>query len=290
MSAQLMDWKSAIEFMRKDTAWSTFLEENYWSEDLLANVANFENSDEFAKTLSLIEEYAPSAKSIVVLGAGNGTMAIALAKKGYDIKAIENSYDESIGIKAIQTLKVHFQLENIEIMSCNYEKLNLSTNSVDIVYMRQNLHYAKDLNKQIAEISRILKLGGIFLATRTHVADDKEEQEAFQAQNPLSKIYNGEHAFLQKEYKNAIFSANLNIWKTLKYFDSTINYLPNPIQDLIEKSIKNQKTIKMIHDSLAMKIPFFRKYYAKSTLENYGLLLDETAIPGRFYTYITVKD
>lgn len=289
MSNKIKALHKAIEELRtkEEVHFSQFLKEEYLSVDLISNIERFETSNEFERTLALFDEYAPTAKKVAVFGAGNGTAAVNVARKNYEVIAVEDSLHPNLGAKALYTLKDAYKLQNFDIINSTWEKTPIPTNSVDIVYMRQNLNYADDLDKVLKEIGRILKLGGVLIATRTQVLLDDEDKDEYLQH---SIFHNSDNAYSIKAYKNAIFSAGLNIWKTLKYYDSTINYLPNEKAELIEKSIKNQKTIQLIHNSLAMKVPFIKDYYAKSTLENYGLLLEEKAIYPRFYTYIAVKD
>ena len=66
--------------------------------------------------------------------------------------------------------------------------LPIADDSVDLVYSRQVLHHAVDLDRFVAEVARILRPGGTLLACREHVVDDDGQKQAFLAAHPVNRL------------------------------------------------------------------------------------------------------
>lgn len=106
------------------------------------------------------------------------------------------------------------------------EKLLFEDESFDVVFARQALHHAKDLDKLCKEMGRVLKKGGTFIAIREHVISTKKDLPIFLSNHPLHKLYGGENAFLLKEYLNAIRNAHIKLTAVLNPIESDINLFP----------------------------------------------------------------
>ncbi|MBC7747661.1 MAG: methyltransferase domain-containing protein, partial [Methylotenera sp.] len=210
-----MTWEETIKFIRTQPEFKGLVEKAYFEEDLPLNVERFKKSEEFIETLELLKQYQPYAKSILDIGSGNGISAIALALEGYNVVTIEPDSSDTVGGGAIRKLKEHYNLSNLEVHEAFAEELQLPNANFDIVYARQCMHHAYDLNKFVAEASRATKKGGLFITIRDHVIFNKKDKEWFLATHPLQKFYGGENAFTPTEYKNAMVKAGLQIIKEL---------------------------------------------------------------------------
>jgi hypothetical protein len=123
------------------------------------------------------------------------------------------------------------------------------------------------------EISRVLKPGGIFIATREHVINKPTDLNCFLAQHPLQKMYGGENAYLLRDYTNAIQRSGIHINEILNPFASDINLFPES-----QMTIKN-KIAEKIHLPFPSLIPTaVLKVIGKF---NYN--------PGRLYSFIGKK-
>ncbi|GAB4485467.1 MAG: hypothetical protein OHK0045_02930 [Raineya sp.] len=289
-----MTWEETIQYIRTKPEYQYLVEKAYFEENLPLNVERFIKSEEFAETLNILKKYQPTATSILDIGAGNGVSSIAFALSGYQVTAVEPDKSETIGAGAVRKLKEHYQLSNIEIFESFAEEIQFPDEHFDIVYARQCMHHAYDLEKFVAQASRVLKKGGLFMTVRDHVVFDPKDKEWFLAMHPLQKFYGGENAFSAEEYKSAMKKAGLEVVQEIKHFDSVINYFPST-KDEIENYQKNQ--VKLREANLIRKIGFLgrisfvKKLYHLYLDKKVGkiLPLDEKNIPGRMYSYICIK-
>jgi ubiquinone/menaquinone biosynthesis C-methylase UbiE len=292
MNAENKTWEQTIEYIRTQPEYKELVEEAYFDSNLSANVERFKKSSEFETTLQLIKEYAPNAKSIIDIGAGNGISTIAFAMKGFDVISIEPDPSATIGAGAIRTLVKDYALSNVEVYEKFAEELNLPENNFDVVYARQSMHHAYDLQSFINECSRVLKKGGILITVRDHVVFDHSDKQFFLKEHPLHKFYGGENAFHPNEYKNAFLQANLKLEKELKYFDSPINYFPAQYESKISK-YNSLRAGAM--EKLGKKIgplaqfDFIKNLYLRRAGLTYEQFFNETKVAGRMYTYISKK-
>ena len=283
-----MTWEETIRFIRTKPEFKQLVELAYFEEELCLNVERFKKSREFIETLSLLKQYQPLAKKILDIGSGNGISTIAFALEGYQVTSIEPDKSETIGAGAISQLKEYYHLENVQVLSEYAEDIQFQEGSFDIVYSRQCMHHAYNLEKFVFEAGRVLKPGGLFITVRDHVVFDKKDKAVFLNAHPLQKFYGGENAFTPDQYKNAIFKAGLKLVKELKFYDSVINYFPLVVE-VNEENIQKEKERLINH--LKSKISYFanlklvQNYYLARTTKN----INEKSIAGRMYSFIALK-
>ncbi|MFT6841272.1 MAG: ubiquinone/menaquinone biosynthesis C-methylase UbiE [Psychroserpens sp.] len=287
-----MTWEETIKFIRTQDEYKELVKKAYFEEDLALNVERFQNEEEFAETLKILKAYQPKAEHILDIGCGNGISSISFALQGYKVAAVEPDPSPTIGAGAIRKLKENYHLDNIEVYEAYAEDIHFNDESFDVVYVRQAMHHANDLDKFIAEAGRVLKKGGLLITVRDHVIFDLKDKAWFLEMHPLHKFYGGENAFTTEEYKNAMFKAGLKVEKELKYYDSVINYFP-----LTETDFKKRREV-IIEDrkkSLDRKIGVFSNIgvlfnlYDKLLDIRNGSAFDEKNNPGRMYSYIAIK-
>ena len=179
----------------------------------------------------------------------------------------------------------------ISIDGCRYntltlilrgEELPFADETFDIVYARQVLHHAQDLDQLCCEVRRVLKKKGVFIATREHVISRYEDLGRFFANHPLHHLYGGENAFLLKDYLCSIKSAKLKLIKLLGPYDSAINLFPQSPAEM-----KNEYN-KWIYSKFGERIGkylyhdfFYMKYLRLRTKRDHT--------PGRLYSFIAQK-
>jgi ubiquinone/menaquinone biosynthesis C-methylase UbiE len=284
-----MTWEETIISIRKKEEFKELVEKAYFDEDLKLNVIRFGNSEEFKETVKILKKYSPEASSILDIGCGNGISSVNFALKKYHVTAVEPDSSNTVGAGAVKQLKKTYNIDNILVYEAFAEDINFDSNFFDVVYIRQAMHHANDLNKFIKECVRVLKPNGLLLTIRDHVIYDKEDKEWFLKSHPLQKYYGGENAFTSNEYKNAIVNAGAKVVKELRYFDSIINYFPFSEKDIIK--MKKQNII-LQKNKLSKKLGLIGKNWI--VWETYRLLsnynpLNESLIPGRMYSYIARK-
>lgn len=287
-----MTWHETIEYIRTIPEYKDLVEKAYFEEDLSLNVDRFRRSEEFEETLKLLKKYQPNAKTILDIGCGNGISSIAFALQNYQVIAVEPDPSETIGAGAIRKLKQINQLQNIEIFEAFAEDIAFDTESFDVVYIRQAMHHAYDLNKFIGEAGRVLKKGGLLFTVRDHVIFDEKDKEWFLENHPLQKFYGGENAFKPEEYREAMQKAGLEVKQEIKYYDSVLNYFPSTKEELSEKvkliEIQRKKSLQGKIKFLA-DVPLFFYFYTLYLNAKYGSPTDEKRVPGRMYSYIALK-
>ncbi|BAO74409.1 class I SAM-dependent methyltransferase [Winogradskyella sp. PG-2] len=284
-----MTWEETIEYIRNKPEYNELVEKAYFDENLKLNIKRFGNSKELIETLKIFNKYAPNAKTILDIGCGNGISTINFALKGYTVTAVEPDLSRTVGSGAIKILKNDLNLNNIEVFEDFAENINFSSHTFDIVYMRQAMHHANDLNTFIKESVRVLKPGGLLVTVRDHVITDLEDKDWFLKEHLLHKFYGGENAFKASEYRKAILVAGATIKKELKYYDSIINHFPKTEQQVNEerdKQVIKQKNKLKKKLGIIAKLPLIWDLYKK--VSGYQPL-DENHIPGRMYTYIALK-
>ena len=244
MSKESLNWEQTIKHIRTDPAYADLVHEAYLGEDTEDSVLRFSDSEEFANTKELITSSLGKNDTgvpwrVLDLGAGNGIATIAFATSGFNVTALEPDPSDTIGAGAIKRMARKMGLEKfVKVEEAWGEALPFPDGAFDVVYGRQVMHHAHDLNKFVAEAARVLREGGIFVTTRDHVVFDATDKENFLERHPLHKFYGGENAFSLEEYETAITSAGLSIEQRLAPGDSAINYAPwsrNRVKTLLKR-------------------------------------------------------
>ena len=223
-----MTWEETVIQFRLQPENKQIASDAYLEEDIIKNVERFRKSEEWIETLKELRSYIKESKKVKILdiGAGNGISSIAFALEGYEIVALEPDKSNTVGSGAIKILAKHFKLKNITVIEAFGENLPFNDESFDVVYGRQVMHHAYNLEGFVQEASRVLKKSGVFMTIRDHVIKNKKDKDRFLLLHPLHKYYGGENAFLFTEYKGAIEKAGLRIMKVLTPSQSPINYSP----------------------------------------------------------------
>ncbi|MDI6049194.1 class I SAM-dependent methyltransferase [Flavobacterium sp. XS2P24] len=287
-----MTWEETIEFIRTQPEYKELVDKAYFDSDLSLNVENFMQSEEFIETLQLLKKYQPDARTLLDIGSGNGISAVALALKGYNVLTIEPDSSDTVGAGAIRKLKTHYNLTNLEVFEAFAEELQLPYESFDIVYVRQCMHHAYDLEKFVAEASRVTKKNGLFITIRDHIIFDERDKEWFLNNHPLQKFYGGENAFTPSEYKTAMIKAGLKIEEEIKYFDNIINYYPSSKEEISNMfEFAKSKALLNLNKKIGVlsKISFLQEMYFKKIGLSKESVYDEKKISGRMYSYLCIK-
>ncbi len=287
-----MTWEETIQYIRTQPEYTDVVRYAYFDVDLPLNVERFKQEGEFIETLQFLKKYAPHAKTILDVGAGNGISAIAFALQGYEVTVVEPDPSETIGAGAINLLAQHYKLQNITVHQTFAEDIGFQADSFDVVYVRQAMHHAYSLEKFVFELGRVLKKGGLLLTIRDHVIFDETDKQRFLTHHPLQKFYGGENAFTSEEYRNAMIKAGLEIVKEIKYFDSIVNFFPLTAQEIenLPQETKKKRT-KYLKQKIGflVNIPFVSTIYNAYLNKKVGNPLDEKTVAGRMYSYIAIK-
>ena len=194
--------------------------ECYYESPVIEAAMRFWRSEEWSAVKSFLP---PTLGKALEIGAGRGVSSFALAKEGWEVTALEPDPSDLVGVGSIKRLATEADLP-IKVVQEFDEQLPFEDGSFDVVYARQVLHHARDLKQLCSEIARVLKPGGLFIATRDHVLHRKEDLPAFLDAHPLHNLYGGENAYLLEEYLRALRAAPLKIERRFRSFQSAIHY------------------------------------------------------------------
>ncbi|MEQ8926495.1 MAG: class I SAM-dependent methyltransferase [Fulvivirga sp.] len=286
-----MTWEETIDMIREDPEYQNLVRDAYFEADLPLNVERYKAGVEYKKIKDWLVDLGLTQGRVLDIGSGNGISAISFALDGYEVTAVEPDPSDTVGAGAINALKDHYQLQNLKVYESFAEDIGFDSKSFDLVFVRQALHHANDLNKFVAECQRVLSEGGIMMTIRDHVIYDERDKEWFLEMHPLHKFYGGENAYRSDEYEEAFKNSGFEILNRFRYYDTPVNYFPvpedsvNPI--LVEAQLKENLFRKI---SISKYIPFVFKIY-KLYLKARGVSFkqDERLIPGRMYSYILKK-
>ena len=204
MNDKQLTWEEAVIWLREQPEKAKLVHDCYYDDPIEQAANRYSNSEEWLAVKKLLNKYLPG--KVLDLGAGRGISSYAFAKEGCNVIALEPSSSDIVGVGAIKAINSKSSL-SIKISQHHAESLPFPDNSFDIVYGRAVMHHCKNISVLCEEASRVLKPGGIFLATREHVLSQREDLQNFLDSHSLHFLYGGENAYLLDEYVNSIVAA-----------------------------------------------------------------------------------
>jgi SAM-dependent methyltransferase len=226
MSGEAMNWEGAVLWLRNQPEQAELVRACFYDDPLIDAARRFHSSSEWSAVRVLLPRVPGRALDV---GAGRGISSYALAREGWQVAALEPDASAVVGADAIRALGRDAELD-IDVVQDWGERLPFADASFDLVYCRQSLHHARDLRQLCAEIGRVLRDGGTFIATREHVISRPEDLPKFLRSHPLHRLYGGENAYMLGQYEAAIESAGIRLEKVMNPLQSEINLCPETIQ------------------------------------------------------------
>jgi ubiquinone/menaquinone biosynthesis C-methylase UbiE len=273
------NWEEAVSWLISQPDKQELVRACYYDQPLRATADRYRHSQEWQ---ALRKFFPPQGKYALDLGAGNGIASYAMAIEGWQVKALEPDPSELVGCGAIRRLAQEAELP-IEVISGTGENLPFTDCTFDVVFARQALHHAQDLQQLCREMYRVLKAGGVLLAVREHVISSQHDLPKFLESHSLHHLYGGENAYLLREYLGAMKLAGLRVEKVIAPFDSVINYAPMTdasLKDELRKRFRLIPTGKMV-SQLLLNDRFFKAFLQ--------LLSKVDRRPGRLFSFICHK-
>lgn len=269
MNNKLMTWEQAVMWLREQPDQQAMVKACFYDDPLIEAAERYWNSSEWAAISAFLPQPPINALDI---GAGRGIASYALAKQGYTVTALEPNASSIVGAGAIRLLAEDADI-SIQVEQSWGEQLPFANETFELVHARQVLHHAHDLKQLCMEACRVLKPGGIFIATREHVISHEKDLVAFHDSHALHKYYGGEHAYRLDEYIQAIESSGISLTQIFNPFASNINLYPKTRSDL-----KAQ-----ISKKLRILPPYCVPDFVLDLLGKFN------NTPGRLYTFIGYK-
>jgi SAM-dependent methyltransferase len=215
-------WEGAVRWLLARPEEAQLVRDCYYDQPITAAAARFASSCEWQATRQLL----PSIVGKVLdLGAGHGITTFALAEAGWTVTALEPDSSDLVGCGAIRQLAAVCS-SPVDVVQGIGESVPFASQSFDLVYCRQALHHARDLDAFCREAARVLKPGGVFIAARDHVISAPADLQRFLDNHPLHRLYGGENAYPCSRYLTAMRQAGLRVSRVLRSFDSVVNYAP----------------------------------------------------------------
>lgn len=275
-----MTWESAVVWLRDQPDRRQLVLDAYYDDPLLAAAKRYHESDEWREIAALLRGRAGKALDV---GAGRGIASYALACDGFRVVALEPDASAIVGSGAIRSLAAEAALP-IEVVEEWSERLPFADGEFDVVFARAVLHHTSDLDRACAEMFRVLRRGGIFIAVREHVISREADLQAFLDDHPLHHLYGGEHAFLLDRYLGALRSAGFGPIEVLSPLQSPINRFPYTI-DTLREAIVDRASQKLFGRSFwRMVLGSDRVFVALLSLAS---RFDNR--PGRLYSFVAYK-
>lgn len=227
----MMTWEQAVQWLRDQPKQQEFVRACYYDDPLIEAAARYESSEEWQAVLQILPG---KIGKVLDLGAGRGISSYALAKAGWLVAALEPDPSPIVGRAAICALAEQSTLP-IYALGGYAEQIPFADSQFDLVYGRQIMHHAQNLQTMCNEIVRVLKPGGTFIATREHVISQKGDLSIFLNNHPLHHLYGGENAYLLEEYLGALNKGGLRITQVLGPMATVINYFPATRHEWLNK-------------------------------------------------------
>lgn len=279
-----ISWEQAVQWLRDQPEQQELVRACYFDDPLIDAAERFWHSVEWRSIAALLP--APGGAALD-LGAGRGISSYALARDGWTVTALEPDPSMLVGAGAIRALAGQSGLP-IAVVGEFSEQLPFADASFDIVNCRQVLHHARDLPQTCREIHRVLKPGGVMIATREHVISRREDLQQFLDTHSLHHLYGGENAFLLEEYLAAMRDAGLRVERSMAPLDSPINYFP-----MTEDQYRTHcaRPLAAFVGSTVARAVLDRSHVLGRLLMPplVALLNDRDQTPGRLYSFLAAK-
>jgi SAM-dependent methyltransferase len=275
-----LTWEDAVVWLRGQPDRHQLVRDAYFDDPLLAAAKRYHDSDEWREIAALLRERTGKALDV---GAGRGIASYALARDGFRVTALEPDSSAIVGSAAIRSLAAETTLP-IEVVEELSERLPFADGEFDVVFARAVLHHTSDLDRACAEMFRVLRRGGIFVAVREHVISREADLQAFLDDHPLHHLYGGEHAYRLDRYLCALRSAGFAPIKVLSPLQSPINLFPYTIDTLREAVVARASQKLPSRSFWRMALGSDRVFAALLALAS---RFDNR--PGRLYSFVACK-
>ncbi|GAB4343359.1 MAG: hypothetical protein Kow00117_22110 [Phototrophicales bacterium] len=256
-----------------------FVRQCYY-DDVLDAADRFYKSEEFREVHSLVCKYLKkNTGKLLDIGGGNGMASLAWNKSGFEAYLIEPDSHPVVGYGEV------IKVSSLPVISAYGENLPVPSQYFDVVYVRQVLHHLPDLSAFMNEVYRVLKPGGILVATREHVISTSADLAAFHQNHPVHQYTKGEHAYLLHDYVTSIKSAGLLLKQVIGPASSVINYAPTSTQEFhenLQNKLSQRTPIPSPIINMLLNIPAIKR-----GLQWFLSYRDST--PGRLYSFVAMR-
>ncbi|MCP9900660.1 methyltransferase domain-containing protein [Cyanobium sp. Cruz CV13-4-11] len=274
-----LTWEQAVQWLRNQAEQEQLVNACYYDDPITEAATRFAESEEFQAVLALANLKVNS--TVIDFGAGRGIGSYGFARLGHDVTALEPDASDTVGRGCIEVL-ARLSGVTINVSADSAEHISAPDNIFDLAYCRAALHHARSLQTVCEEVFRVLKPGGMLIATREHVLSHETDLPQFLAAHPLHHLYGGEMAYTLTTYLNSLQSAGFRTIKTLGPRESVINAYPASLANLDDQSRRYWSD----------RLRRLGRWISRSAFARTAALrrLDhQDQQPGRLYSFIAIK-
>ncbi|MGA3193093.1 MAG: class I SAM-dependent methyltransferase [Candidatus Bathyarchaeia archaeon] len=191
------------------------------------NALGFINRQRQAAAFKYVDELSlPKNSHVLEVGCGAGFLAVALARRGFAVEAVDHApamieLTKRHARQAGMDTRVHAAVEDVH-------ELSFEDESFDLVVSLGVINWLHDLRRALSEITRVLKLGGyaVLNSARAHAllnplaipavesVLERMKQEFERAIPHSSRSVAPSHMYLPKEIDQYLCDAGLTIVKS----------------------------------------------------------------------------
>ena len=161
---------------------NNFLRQTFDEVALLYNAARPCYPDELFSTLIDITDLHESSR-LLEIGAGTGQATKPLAKKGFDITAIE------LGVAMAEVAKYELRdHRNVRIVTGAFEEMTLPSTAFDLVFAATSFHWIEPSIKYLKSHEILKRKGYLAIIHTNHISDEKGDT-FFNVSQPIYDRY-----------------------------------------------------------------------------------------------------
>jgi SAM-dependent methyltransferase len=277
---EVSTWEAAVVWLRSQPEQRQLVVDAFYDDPLIAAAKRYRDSGEWNAVSQLLRGRTGKALDV---GAGRGIASYALAREGFEVTSLEPDPSAIVGAAAIRALAAEAALP-IEVVEEFSERLPFADAAFDLVFARAVLHHTRDLDVACSEMYRVLRPGGILVATREHVISKEADLRQFLDGHPLHHLYGGENAFLLDRYTDALKGAGFSTIEVLSPLKSPINLFPYTLDSLRDAVV--DKVSQKIPARLLWRVALGSNWIFESLLSIAGRFDNR---PGRLYSFVGHK-